>query len=381
MGSATDLSASAKSLRRGTLGQIAFFGIALGQAIVITVEQMGHQVGEKHPTFPVQPPNNAKIHKRDLAAGIDEHITGVLIPVEETVVKHRLKETGRGVGQDLCEIMPGGAQLVAFIDINAVNTGHNQHALTGQVPERRGRAQPTAFFEVARHFVCGCGFHAQIQLHGGLLSQHVDQTNWLRTAQVRHHPLRPPRAPAQETQFAIKASFDVGTKDFDSDVFPVFQARQVHLRNRRRANRWAKVIKDLIDGTPQSLFQRGPSLRITEGLKLVLQSRKIQRRLLTNQICARGQDLAQLYVGWSQPLQRMREIGPWRAFFGAATFQPAQHPECGRGKAALGRQRQRYVGGTLAAQHPKKIETSERMEQAAQHRLDPPTVMNGDDTA
>ena len=52
-----------KGLRRGCGGQVAFFGIALGQAVVIAFEQVGHEISEKHPAFPVQPPDDAKIDK------------------------------------------------------------------------------------------------------------------------------------------------------------------------------------------------------------------------------------------------------------------------------------------------------------------------------
>ena len=172
MGSATDRSAKAKT----------FVGVALRQTTVVAFEQVGHEVSEENAPFPVQPPNDAKIDKDHLAFTVDEHVSGMLIAVEEAVVENGLKEAGRRIGQYLREIMSGGTELVALVDVDAVDALHDQHALRGHVPERLGRAQAAAIFEVSRHLIGCCCFHAQIQLHGRLFAQDIDDADGLSAA-------------------------------------------------------------------------------------------------------------------------------------------------------------------------------------------------------
>ena len=79
-------------------------------------------------------PKSTKTH---VAARVDEHVACVLVAVEKTVIKHGLKKARGGVGQNLRQIMAGGAQLIALVDVDAVDPRHDQHALAGQIPKRR----------------------------------------------------------------------------------------------------------------------------------------------------------------------------------------------------------------------------------------------------
>ena len=89
---------------------VAGLEMHLGDAAVIAGKKPDQHVREVIAGGAVEPPHDAEIDDRERALGIDEHVSGMQIGMEETVPEDLVEEGRRGVLQQVGDRMPGRDQ-------------------------------------------------------------------------------------------------------------------------------------------------------------------------------------------------------------------------------------------------------------------------------
>ena len=110
----------------------------------------------------------------------------------------------------------------------------------------------------------------------------------------------------------------------DRDAIPKDFGR-MHLRDRRRRDRFAETCKEFAYRPAERRFDKGHRLLFGEGLHLVLEHGEIDGDVVADDIRPRRQKLAELDVGRTQPRNGIRQaLGP-AAAAGTATSKNLRH--------------------------------------------------------
>ena len=113
----------------------------LGDAHIVAAEEAHQDLGQMAPGLEVEPAHDAEIERHDDALGIDQHVAGVHVGVEEAVAEHLVEEHGRGLGHDRVRIVAVRDQPRALVDGKARDALEGGDALGGAAPVDAGHAK------------------------------------------------------------------------------------------------------------------------------------------------------------------------------------------------------------------------------------------------
>ena len=208
-----------------------------GDAAVIAGKKPDQHVREVIAGGAVEPPHDAEIDNRKRALGINEHVSGMQIGMEETVPKDLVEEGCRCVVQQVGDRMPGRDQPVAVIDPNAGNALGRQHRAPGAPPIDLRHAKGRVAGEISRQFRCRGGLEPQIHFELHRLGEGHHHLDRLQPAQRRRRALDQLREPQKQFEVAREGAGDAGSQYLDRDRAAVGRDREMNLRDRRRGGR------------------------------------------------------------------------------------------------------------------------------------------------
>ncbi len=206
-----------------------------------------------------------------------------------------LKKAAGRLGQHVVDPVPGGEQPCPVVDPHALDPFERQHAAAGARPVDARHAKTGIAGEIFRKLRGGRGLEAQIHLETHDFSQGADDLDRLQPAQRRMHPFEQHRKPHKQLEVAGEGVGDTRAQHLDRDLLAGGGAGEMDLRDRGGGNRgFVEGLEQGVERLGEFGLDRGPRRRTRKGRQPVLQAGEIGGDLVTQQIGARRQHLAEL---------------------------------------------------------------------------------------
>ena len=245
------------------------------------------------------------------------------VGMEEAVAQRVAQETLDHLAAEILQIDLRRFQPRVIAQRNAVDPFHRQHVVGGAIPVHRRHAEIRIVARILRHLGERGGFQPQIHLHRDRARHGVDDLDQPQALRFRRILLGLGGDPEEIGEVAAEARGDVRPQHLDRNLLPhavAFDLAAMHLRDRRRRDRGAETRESLIYRAFQRGRDRGFGFGLREWRQAVLQRFEVARHRHADHVGPGCQELAELEIGRTHPLQRARQP---RSRFRAAAFNRA----------------------------------------------------------
>jgi hypothetical protein len=208
---------------------------------IVSGEEAEEHVCEIEAGVAVEPPHDAEINDDDRAVGVDKHVSGMKIGVEEPVAEYLVEERFGRPLQQIFEPVPGSENCRSIIDTNASDPLQGKHGAAGAQPIDARDSE----IGIAREILAelgGCrSLESQIHLESDHLGERLHDLNRLQPAKRGLKPFGQPREPKKKIEIASERLGNARPQHLDSNLVPVRRTGEMDLGDRRCSyGRWIK---------------------------------------------------------------------------------------------------------------------------------------------
>ncbi len=176
-----------------------------------------------------QPPDHAEVDQGDAVLRQEEHVAGVGIGMEETVLKHHLEDRRRAAARQLHAIESGSVERFHRAARDAGDEVLHVEPLADVIPMHPGHDDVVMTLEIVRDALGAAAFGGEIQLAPqriGELAHHVARTV---AAPVRHLVFDGFGQSTEQAQVRLDGRRDVGTAHLQYHAPAVIELSQIRL--------------------------------------------------------------------------------------------------------------------------------------------------------
>ena len=204
-------------------------------------EKRRKAVADDVPGAVIEVADDTEVQEDQLAVGVDHQVAGMNIAMEEPVLQSRLHPGTHPPLQQLREVEPCGPQAVGVIDAVAVDPLHGEDTRGGVSPLNLRHPNPAVGpkgREVLGEALHRLSLENEVELvrEGGL--EILDDRDRVGHATLRRGPLERPSRKGEDLQVGGKTNANARPLHLDDHVAAVAQRCRMHLRQRRRCQRF-----------------------------------------------------------------------------------------------------------------------------------------------
>ena len=239
--------------------------------------------------------------------------------MEEAVAEHLAEEGfGRFLQQRINNV-PGGHERGAVVDADAIDDSvDGQDDARSALPIDARHAKAAIAGEILGEFRGGGRLEPQVDLDLDRFFERARDLNRLQPAQRRAGLLDQPAKPQQQVEVTSESGGDPRAQDLDRDLPALTGDREMHLGDRGGSDRHIlEGNEHRIERAAEFGFDARAGLACRKRRQPILQHGQIGGDVVTEQVGARRQHLAELYESGANLLECRSEALP-RARPGAA---------------------------------------------------------------
>ena len=195
---------------------------------------------------------------------------------------------------------------------NPVDPFHRHHFARGAAPIDRRRAYFRVLPGILGKFRRRCGFEPEVHLDAHRARERLDDLNEAQPSKLRRQAVDDFGGEKHVGQVARKPPFDAGAQHFHRHrphALAGFHVGAVDLGDRSRRDRLAEVLEQGIDLPAERGLDNADRGLTAHRSNTVLQALEIEGDLRSDDIGTSRQELPELDVGRSQPVDRPGEAG------------------------------------------------------------------------
>ena len=276
---------------------------AVGEGGRVAPAHGEHHVAHGAAVVGGEPPHDAEVHVDDLAL-VDHEVARVRVGVEEAVVEHLGGVVVGELGADLGEVVALGDEARRVVDGDSIDEVHDHDVARAERGIGLGAVDEATVGVVAAELLEAARLDEEVRLLAERLPELVHHRLQVDELVLAHEAARVARERPHDRDVLRHDLFDVRALDLHGDELAGHEARLVHLRHGRRAQR------AVVDGV-EDLLERGLVLgaqgldhgRVVHGHHARPKAGELPREVLGKDLGAHGEDLARLDEGGAELLE------------------------------------------------------------------------------